>query len=42
MQTMANRANAHGATVVIGIDIDYVPVGADSLLVTISGTAVRL
>ena len=42
LQTLANRANAHGATVVIGIDIDYVPVGDDSLLVTASGTAVRL
>jgi uncharacterized protein YbjQ (UPF0145 family) len=42
LQTLANRASAQGATVVIGIDLDYVPLGSDSLLVSATGTAVRL
>jgi uncharacterized protein YbjQ (UPF0145 family) len=42
LQALANRASAHGATVVIGIDIDYVPVGVGMVLVAATGTAVRL
>jgi uncharacterized protein YbjQ (UPF0145 family) len=39
---LARCASALGATVVVGIEIDYVEVGAGKLLVTATGTAVRL
>lgn len=44
MDEMARRAQAMGADAVIGIDIDYEVLGADNgmLMVTASGTAVKL
>ena len=44
MDEMAQRAQALGADAVIGIDIDYEVLGADNgmLMVTASGTAVKL
>lgn len=44
MEEMASRARAIGADAVVGIDIDYEVLGADNgmLMVTASGTAVRL
>ena len=44
MEEMASRARAMGADAVVGIDIDYEVLGADNgmLMVTASGTAVRL
>ena len=44
MDEMANRARALGADAVIGIDIDYEVLGTDNgmLMVTASGTAVKL
>jgi uncharacterized protein YbjQ (UPF0145 family) len=42
LRTLARRAARLGATVVIGVDFDYVAVGIDRLLVTATGTAVRL
>ena len=44
MDEMAQRAQAMGADAVIGIDIDYEVLGADNgmLMVTASGTAVKL
>lgn len=42
LQILASRASAHGATVVIGIHIDYVAVSVGKLLVAATGTAVRL
>ena len=44
MDEMARRAQDMGADAVIGIDIDYEVLGADNgmLMVTASGTAVKL
>lgn len=44
MQEMKDRAEAMGADAVIGVDVDYEVLGADNgmLMVTVSGTAVRL
>ena len=42
LRGLARRASVRGATVVVGIDIDYVAVGVGRLLVTATGTAVRL
>jgi uncharacterized protein YbjQ (UPF0145 family) len=42
LRGLAVRASARGATVVVGIEIDYVAVGVGKLLVTATGTAVRL
>ena len=44
MDEMARRAQEMGADAVIGIDIDYEVLGADNgmLMVTASGTAVKL
>ena len=44
MDEMVRRAQALGADAVIGIDIDYEVLGADNgmLMVTASGTAVKL
>lgn len=42
LRQLACRADARGATVVLGIDIGYVPVGAGRLLVAATGTAARL
>ena len=44
MEEMASRASQLGANAVVGIDIDYEVLGADNgmLMVTASGTAVRL
>lgn len=44
MEEMAARASRLGANAVVGIDIDYEVLGADNgmLMVTASGTAVRL
>ena len=42
LRALAKRASARGATVVVGIDISYVAVGVGKLLVTATGTAVRL
>lgn len=42
LQTMAKRASEVGATVVIGVEIDYTAVGPGALLVNVTGTAARL
>lgn len=42
LQTMAQRASELGATVVIGVDIDYMAIGPGALLVNVTGTAARL
>lgn len=44
MDEMADRANALGADAVVGIDVDYEVLGPNSgmLMVTASGTAVKL
>lgn len=44
MDEMADRARSLGADAVVGIDIDYEVLGADNgmLMVTASGTAVKL
>lgn len=44
MDEMASRARDMGADAVVGIDIDYEVLGADNgmLMVTASGTAVKL
>ena len=44
MQDLAEEATARGADAVVGIDLDYETVGqgASMLMVTVSGTAVRL
>ena len=44
MDEMADRARAMGADAVVGIDIDYEVLGQDNgmLMVTASGTAVKL
>ena len=44
MREMENRARALGADAVVGIDIDYEVLGANNgmLMVTASGTAVKL
>ena len=44
MDEMADRARAMGADAVVGIDIDYEVLGENNgmLMVTVSGTAVKL
>jgi uncharacterized protein YbjQ (UPF0145 family) len=42
MNMVAARAKEAGATVVIDIRIEYIPMGQERLLVTAVGTAVRL
>ncbi|WMJ87737.1 putative heavy metal-binding protein [Anaerocolumna sp. MB42-C2] len=44
MREMENRARQLGADAIVGVDIDYEVLGADNgmLMVTASGTAVRL
>ncbi|QHQ62697.1 putative heavy metal-binding protein [Anaerocolumna sedimenticola] len=44
MKEMENRARQLGADAIVGVDIDYEVLGADNgmLMVTASGTAVRL
>ena len=44
MQELAEEATARGADAVVGIDLDYETVGqgGSMLMVTVSGTAVRL
>jgi uncharacterized protein YbjQ (UPF0145 family) len=42
LQELAERARALGANAVIGIDVDYEVLGQSMLMVTASGTAVRL
>ncbi|MDF2510531.1 MAG: hypothetical protein K0S04_397 [Herbinix sp.] len=44
LQEMQQRAYQMGADAVVGVDIDYEVLGADNgmLMVTVSGTAVRL
>ncbi len=44
MEEMESRARALGADAVVGIDLDYEVLGADNgmLMVTASGTAVKL
>lgn len=42
LRALAKQASARGATVVVGIDISYVSLGVGKLLVTATGTAVRL
>ena len=44
MQEMQQRAYQMGADAVVGVDVDYEVLGADNgmLMVTVSGTAVRL
>ena len=42
LKEMEARASALGANAVVGIDIDYETVGQSMLMVTCSGTAVRI
>ncbi len=44
MRELEGRARALGADAVVGIDVDYEVLGANNgmLMVTVSGTAVRL
>ena len=44
MRELEERARALGADAVVGIDVDYEVLGANNgmLMVTVSGTAVRL
>ena len=44
LEEMANEAERMGANAVVGIDLDYETVGSSSsmLMVTCSGTAVRI
>ncbi len=44
MKEMENRARQIGADAIVGVDIDYEVLGADNgmLMVTASGTAVRI
>lgn len=44
MQEMQQRAEGMGADAIVGVDIDYEVLGSDNgmLMVTVSGTAVRL
>jgi uncharacterized protein YbjQ (UPF0145 family) len=42
LNMVAARAKEAGATVVIDVRIEYVPIGKERLLVTAVGTAVRL
>ena len=42
LQAMAQRASDLGATVIIGVSIDYTAVGPGALLVNVTGTAARL
>ena len=42
MSEMQQEAAALGADAVIGVDIDYETVGGSMLMVTVSGTAVKL
>lgn len=44
LEEMANKAERMGANAVVGIDLDYETVGSSSsmLMVTCSGTAVRI
>jgi len=42
LQELSERARAMGANAVIGIDVDYGVLGSSMLMVTASGTAVRL
>ena len=44
LKELEQRANAMGADAVIGIDVDYEVLGSDNgmLMVTVSGTAVKL
>ncbi len=42
IQEMVQRAEALGATAVVGVDIDYETVGNNMMMVSASGTAVRL
>jgi uncharacterized protein YbjQ (UPF0145 family) len=42
LEELAEAAVALGANAVVGIDIDYETVGGSMLMVTASGTAVRL
>ncbi|MGB8453319.1 MAG: putative heavy metal-binding protein [Anaerocolumna sp.] len=44
MKEMEDRASQLGADAIVGVDIDYEVLGADNgmLMVTVSGTAVRI
>ena len=42
LEEMARQAEALGANAVVGIDLDYETVGGSMLMVTCSGTAVRV
>ncbi len=42
MSEMTNAATELGADAIIGVDIDYETVGGSMLMVTVSGTAVKL
>lgn len=42
MEEMMEQARRLGANAIVGIDIDYEVVGQGMLMVTVSGTAVRL
>ena len=42
LRALATCARERGATVVVGIEIEYVSIGIGTLLVTATGTAVRL
>lgn len=42
LREMARRASERGATVVIGVRMDYAALGGGQLLVSVTGTAVRM
>ena len=42
MREMVAKAEALGASAVIGVDIDYETVGNNMMMVSVSGTAVKL
>lgn len=42
VNALAKRASARGGTVVVGVEFDYVQIGDGRLLVSATGTAVRL
>jgi uncharacterized protein YbjQ (UPF0145 family) len=41
IQALAQLANERGATVVLDVRLEYVPLGSNGLLITTTGTAVR-
>ncbi len=42
MREMIEKAEAVGATAVVGVDIDYETIGNNMMMVSASGTAVKI